>query len=133
MVIFIPRKSAEIEILTKIRISPSEKREKISEKKVFAKTFNFLFYEYILFPTSQSFVAQLLVYHPQSRFSSKKNINFAPKLSFIRASCTDRTGGRPLDNMVANSDAQRRCALVAALNRIAMKLLGPKRSSKPRC
>ena len=33
LVIFTPRKSAEIEILTKIRISPSENREKISEKK----------------------------------------------------------------------------------------------------
>ena len=38
---FYYRKSAEIEILTKIRISPSENRENILEKKVFAKSIIF--------------------------------------------------------------------------------------------
>ena len=42
------------------------------KKNDFAKNEMFLFYQYFLFPTSQSFIVQLPVYLPQSRFSSKK-------------------------------------------------------------
>ena len=89
---FYYRKSAEIEILTKIRISPSENRENILKKKVFAKDIIYFILSIYFIPNLSKFHCTTPSISPTVTIFVPKNHRFAPATRIISSTNVQGNG-----------------------------------------